>query len=899
MPIPIRLRSLSLLPALLLALLSIPAPARAQELSVEKYTLPDGMTVILHEDHSVPQVAVDIWYYVGSKDEPQGRSGFAHLFEHLMFMGTDRVPEGQFDTIMEGGGGFNNASTNEDRTNYYSMGPSELLPTLLWLDADRLEDLGAAMTQEKLDKQRDVVRNERRQSYENRPYGRADLEVYRIMFPVGHPYHRTVIGSHEDLEAARVEDVKTFFGTYYVPSNASLVVAGDFDPATVKPLVAKWFGTLPRGSDVIHPAPGPVSLDGIHRLTMTDKVQFARTEMVYHSPKRFAPGDAEMALAAAILADGISSRLYQRLVYNDKIAVDVDSEQESMLLGSLFRVRATVREGVDPAKVESAIDEVISGFVDKGPTAEELEKQKARLEYAAVSQMQSILRKADRLNTYQFYFGEPNSFKRDLDRYRQATADGVRTWARRVLTQDKRLILRVIPEIEPPEPSPRDGQPAIGKAAAFTPPLPETFELSNGVTVNLWSRPDLPLVTMTTVFPAGAASDPPGEAGLASLTASMLDQGAGSMGAIQFADALDLLGASFSARAGREDSTVRLSCLTRNFGKALALYADALLRPAFDAGEWSRVHDLHVQDLVRDLDQPPVVAQNVAFRAYFGDDHPYSRPVDGTPDSARSITLDEARAYRARLFRPEGAVILVAGDIDARQLREALESALGGWKPDRGSKPLTRPAYPAPAAKTFRVVMVDRPGAVQTVVRFMMPAPSYESPDRKKYDLLGTILGGSFTSRLNHNLREEHGYTYGAGCGYVMEPSLGYMTASSRVRTDVTGAALGEFYKEFRGIRNGDVTDEEARKARASERTDLIRSFSGLDGILGSATTLVVNHRPFTGLGDDLAAVSKITAGDLNGIAHAAVPLESGVLVLVGDRKAILPQLEGLKLSEP
>lgn len=894
-----RMKPMILLILLLVALIGSVTGASAQEVTYEKYVLPNGMPVILHEDHSVPSACINIWYYVASKDEPERRSGFAHLFEHLMFMGTERVPEGAFDSIMEGGGGYNNASTSEDRTNYYSCGPSELLPTLLWLDADRLEDLGEAMTPEKLRKQQDVVRNERRERYENRPYGIADLKVYGLMFPEGHPYHIPVIGTHEDLEAATAEDVKNFFSTYYVPSNASLVVAGDFDSEKIKPLIDEWFGTLPRGSDVVHPKADPVVLDGVTRLTLTDRVQFARTEVVYHSPRRFLSGDAEMALAANILTDGISSRLYQRLVYKDELALDVTAFQESMLLGSLFRIRATARPGVDLEAVEKAIDEEIGRFVAEGPTAAELEKQKAQIEYAAVSQLQRLLRKADRLNMYQFFFGEPDSFKRDLDRYRNATRADVQRWARSVLTSDARLFLRVIPEIEAPATSPRQEQPGIGAAAAFTPPTPETFKLNNGITVHHWRRSELPLIAMTMILPAGTSSDPADKAGLASLTADMLDEGAGERSAIEFADALDLLGASFGAAADRGYTSVGLSSLTRSFEGALALYADAVRRPRFDEKEWERVHTLHVQGLIREQDEPASVARKVGMRAYFGDEHPFGRPTGGTPETARSVSLEDAHRHHARLFHPEGAVILTAGDLTADEVKGHLNGALGDWRAGRGSKPLDGPEYPEPASKGFRVVLVDRPDAVQTVVRFMMPGPVYGDASRTKIRLLGTILGGSFTSRLNHNLREEHGYTYGAGCRYVMEPSVGYLLAASTVRADVTGASVGEFLKEFRGLRTGDVTGEEAGKARKSDRMDMIQSFAGLNGVLGTAVTLVRNGRPFSDLGEELAAVARVTEGDLNGLARGAVPLETGVLVLVGDKKAILPQLDGLGLPAP
>ena len=880
-------------------LLLIAPTAIGQDVAYEKYRLPNGMTVILHEDHSLPSVCLNIWYYVGAKDELDRRSGFAHLFEHLMFMGTHRVPEGGFDNIMEAGGGFNNASTAEDRTNYFSIGPAELLPTLLWLDADRLEALGKAMTQEKLDKQRDIVRNERRQSYENRPYGKASLRVHEMMFPKHHPYHIPVIGTHEDLEAATVDDVKNFFSTYYVPNNASLVLAGDFDPAEVRPVIKDLFGSLPRGDDVLHARAEPVELDGVKRLTMTDKVQFARTSIVYHSPPRFAPGDAEMDLVAGVLTDGISSRLYQKLIYENELAVSVRAYQDSMLLGSLFHIVATAKPGVELDTIEQAVDEVINEFIATGPTADELEKQKAQLEYRAISRLQSLFAKADRMNAYQFFFDEPNSFKRDLDRFRKATPADVQRWAAKTLTSDGRLILRVIPALQTAGPNPRDQRREADEVRPFTPLIPETFKLNNGVTVHHWKRSELPLVELTMLLPFGAASDPPVKAGLATLTADMLDEGAGRRSAIEFADALDLLGASFNAYADHESTEVSLSTLTRNFAPALELFADAVLRPKFDEKEWKRVHDLHIQRLRRALDRPTYVANTVAMRTFFGDDHPYSRPTSGTPTTAEAVTLNDIPKFHAQLFRPSNAVFLVAGDLTSDQVKEQLNKLFGAWSDPAEVTALSQPGYPAPANNSLRVAVVDRPDAVQTIIRFVMPGPTYADVNRPKLRLLNTILGGSFTSRLNQNLREEHGYTYGARSSYAMNPSVGYLSASSSVRADVTGDSVAQFLKEFAGVRSGNISTEEAEKARASRRMGMIQTFSGLGGIVSAGTTLVRNDRPFTELGEEMQAVARVTEADLNRLAYNAVPLEQGLLVLVGDKKLILEQLGSLELPTP
>lgn len=865
----------------------------------EKYTLPNGMTVILHEDHSLPVAAVNTWYYVGGKDERRGRSGFAHLFEHLMFMGTERVPGSDFDNIMEAGGGWNNATTSEDRTNYFEMGPAELLPTLLWLEADRLEALGKNMTQDKLDKQREVVRNERRQSYENRPYGNADLRVFDLMFPEGHPYHIPVIGTHEDLEAATVDDVKNFFATYYVPSNASLVVAGDFDPNEIKPLIAELFGTLPRGSDVVHASAKPVTLDRVIRVTETDKVEFARTIMVYHSPAQFKSGDAEMDLGAAVLASGISSRLYQKLIYENDLAVDVNAYQASMLLGSLFFIEATAKSGVSQDTLEAAIDEVVNEFCAKGPTEAELERERAQVEFRTLGSLQSVLSRANQLNSYQFFFGEPDSFERDLNRYRTATVEDVRSWAERTLTPNARLILRVVPQLETPTVNPRDTQPQMASVVPFSPLEPDTFSLSNGITVHYWQRKELPLTQVAVMFPYGTTSDPKGRAGLATLTADMLDEGSGKLSAVGFANALDQLGASFNVSSELETTSVSLSVLSRNFGRALALASEAIQAPRFDSEEWRRVHDLHVQSLKQRLDQPPYVAATVSMRAFFGDDHPFGRPSFGTPDSALTTTLEEAKIFHARLYRPSAAVIFVAGDLPKSDVRTELEKTFGPWRDSKETPGLTPPSFPGTHPTGRKLYLVDRPGAVQTVVRFTMPGASYADPRRVPLQLFNTILGGSFTSRLNRNLREDKGYTYGARSSFTMSPSAGFVTAGSSVRADVTGASIEEFLREFAAIRSGDISNVEAHKTRTTQRMRTMQAFEGLSGIIGAGMNLVRNGQTFSQLAQDLDAMAQIGSAELNRLAYDAIPLDQSVLVLVGDRGRILEQIKGLDLPEP
>jgi predicted Zn-dependent peptidase len=873
----------------------VAALAVGQDVPVEKYRLPNGMTVILHEDHTVPVATINIWYRVGSKDEPARRSGFAHLFEHLMFMGTKRVPNGQFDQIMETGGGNNNASTAEDRTNYYSIGPSNLLPTLLWLDADRLEALGDNTTKEKLDLQRDVVKNERRQNVENSPYGKAYEAINSIMFPADHPYGHSVIGSMQDLSDAELQDVKDFFATFYVPNNASLVVAGDFDSKKIKPLIDQWFGSLPRKDDPPRPYVPAAKLDGVVRRTVIDQVQASKVIMTWHSPAAYRPGDAEMKIAAAVLTNGLGSRLYERLVVREKVATEVSAFQESRSLGSLFYVDATVAPGVDPAKVEALIDQELETLKQGGPRPDEMKRIVAQIEYGSLAQLQSIQQKADKLNEYEFYFGEPNSFARELDLYRKATPKAVGDAVRRTLDRDVRLIMRVVPqsEVDAQGSNPRDGQPDIPKEAAFNPPAPKIFALSNGIKVQYFNRPELPLMAVTALFRGGAENDPDDKLGRGRMTAAMLDEGAGTRNARQFQDALDNIGASFRAGADETSTTASLSVLATKFDQGLALYADALMRPRFDAEAFERVQRLSVVNLEQENDDPNTVAQREAFREYFGPNHPFGTPASGTPETVRKLGPDDLRAQYQGIFRPENATLFVAGSLDEATVRAQLEKQFGGWR--AAGNLLTKPKYEMPEGKGLRAVVIHRPGAVQTVVRFVMPAPTYESPDREGLRNLGTILGGSFTSRLNQNLREDKGYTYGAGGGFILYPEVGYLVASSAVRADVTGASIKEFFTEFDRLGKGDVTEGEAGKAASTRRADIVSSMGSLSGLLSLAVTYAQNGRPFSAVGDDLQALGRLQAMELNELARRSIPVDQALLILVGDKDAILEQLKAVR----
>ena len=434
--------------ALLLLLLTSSAESAPLKIPHEKFRLKNGLTVILHHDPRLPQVAVNLLYRIGGRDDPAGQSGVAHLFEHLMFMGTDRVPEGRIDRIMEGAGGWNNAYTSQDQTVYYDVGPDRLLPTLLWIEADRMATLAGALTDKKLDLQRDVVINEYRQSYENAPYGRAWLELPPLVFGEDHPYGRPVIGSLEDLRQVKVADLRRLFTRHYSPRNASLVVAGKFNPARARQLVEKYFGWIPsraaprraRAPETVAPARAAAV-----RRTIKDRVKLPRLYMVWRSPAHMAPGDAEMDLAAEVLSEGKQSRLYQALVYEKRVALDVTAYQESRALGSQFVVRATAQEGITLDTLEQAVARVLADFRAAPPSEKELARARNNFEVQFVRRLERLRNRAELLNTYENRTGQPDYVEQDLARYRAVTRQGIHDQVKTTLSPTKAVILRVVP----------------------------------------------------------------------------------------------------------------------------------------------------------------------------------------------------------------------------------------------------------------------------------------------------------------------------------------------------------------------------------------------------------------------------------------------------------------------
>jgi len=885
---------------LVLALLAGLAPlaVSALEVECETYSLPNGLTVILHEDDTLPQVVVDTWFYVGSKDDPPGRSGFAHLFEHLMFMGTERAPGSSYDDIMEAGGGANNAGTGMDDTVYYSWGPSSLLPTLLWLDADRLDGLARAMTQSKLDLQREVVLNERRQNYENAPYGVAAFIIPDALYPQTHPYHNSGIGEPADLAAATVDDVVSFFDAYYVPANASLVVAGDFDAEVVKPLIARTFGAVPTRPPGARRTAPPVTLERELRRIATDRVEAPKLYLVWPSPAGYDDGDAEMDLIADILGDGPSSRLHQRLIMTDRTAREVEVYQASGLLGSEFHVEVTALAGGDLEGIKRAVLEEVATLTAGGPTAGELERVKAATEASFLRGMEDLRARADSLNEYRFHFGKPDSFARDLARYTSVDAASLMRWAGQVLGEG-RLDLRILPLDAAVEGANLDQRPADFPEPTHQPPLPQRFTLGNGIPVDVVSRPGSGLFQGALLVAGGEGAVAPAQAGLASLTATMLTAGAGGRSAAELANAVASLGARLSASASLHETTVTVRGLSSRLQPTLDLYADAVLRPNLMPADFDRERDLALEDIRARGEDPRTVAFLTGSSLLYGPEDPRGRPADGYLDTVGRLTLDDVRASLPRLINPGQARFVFVGDFEPAALRAELDRRFGAWSAPAAAPP----ALPAPAVRAAspRIVLVDRPAAAQTMILLARPVPApADEVERAARECLNTLFGTTFTSRLNRNLREEHGYTYGARSAFSQRANQYELYAWSSVSSEVTTAALGEFRNEFQGMASGDVTADELAKAVRTVRYDLVGTAETTGSLAGSLTELAANGRPLDAIATSLATLEHVDLAAVNALARSGLyDWESLLVVLVGDAASVTKQLEAAGFPPP
>lgn len=871
------------------------------ELSYETYTLPNGLRVILHEDHALPVVAVNVWYHTGSKDEKPGRTGFAHLFEHMMFQGSQHHDADYFLPLQKAGGTVN-GSTTQDRTNYWENVPSDQLERALWLEADRMGWLLPAMTQERLDNQRDVVKNEKRQG-ENQPYALVrDLRL-QLMYPEGHPYRWPVIGSMDDLSAASLEDVKEFFRLYYAPNNASLCVAGDIDPAATRVLIERYFGPIPAGRPVQRLQAWLPQMDGEVRAVAEDDVELARLYLSWHTPGQFQPDEAELNLLADVLSDGKTSRLYRALVYDRELAQDVAAYQQANELSGMFMVQVTARPGVGLAELESVVDQEIARLQEHGITKEELALAQASYETGFVRRLQRVGGfggKADLLNRYLVMAGTPGYLAQDLARYRAATAVGVRDAARRWLRADARAVIHVVPHgklTSGEDQVARGTMPASAGPVAFTPPRLEATTLANGLEVCLVRKTGLPLVAATLALRSGWSSDPAGKPGTASLTAELLDEGTRRHDAFALETAARRLGAELSTRSSFDASQIAMNLLQQHLDAGLALMAEVAREPSFPPAEFERQRKLALGRIQQESVQPTAVAMKLLQEKVFGPGHAYAQPFSGsgTAVGLAALTPADVAEFHRTHYVPGNAVLCLVGDLTLEQARAAAERVFGDWPAGTAPAAVVPPAQPDRSARIF---LVDRPGAQQSAITAAYPGVRVGDPDRVPLEILHTALGGQFASRLNMNLREDKGYTYGARTQIGAFVGGGFFGASTQVQTQHTAASVTEILREFADLDGArPLAGEEQRNCVNQMILAFPQDFETYQGVAGRVAQLVTSGQPRDDWQTYATRVEAVTEADLRRVAHEQIRADDLVFVIVGDRARIEDDLRALGIG--
>lgn len=897
-----------------------PHPAPAHKLPViafEKYTLPNGLTVITHVDHRLPLVAVDLWYHVGPLNERPGRTGFAHLFEHMMFEGSEHVGEKAHIKYVQGAGATDvNGTTDFDRTNYFETMPSNQLELALWLESDRMGFLMEGLDRKLLTNQRDVVRNERRQG-EGQPYDVADEAVYHQLFPKDHPYYGEVIGSHADIESARVADVRDFHQQFYTPNNASIAVAGDFDPVQLKALLTKYFGPIPRGPKVapVHVVTPPITAQ--RRATITDTVQLSRLSVAWLTPPAYTPEAYSASTAVFALGGAKASRLDQALVIKAQIAQSVTCDVTALKLTGIASCDITAKPGVKLEDLEAAFWKELGKLQQDGPTAEEVKASKALKLTSKISGLQRLGGfggVADTLDEYNQYTGDPGFLPKDVAMTEAVTIASTKAAAEKFLSKDSAVVVYCVPgkkvlQDVPRSPADTDAnvkivnpytpefeksqewrknKPAAGPASAIHLPVPAEFTLDNGLKALVVEEHALPLLTAELVSRAGSENNKPATAGLATLVSEVMGDGTQSRSLEKLAEDQESIGTHITTTAGMDSSAVGMDVLTQNSGGGMELLSDVALHPAFRSADLERRRKQRLVLISQETDNVFRMALRVGPKLLFGD-QPYGLAGNGTIESVKAITPEDIANFYQHHYGPNDSVLVFSGDVTRAEAEKLARQYFGKWSSQAEAAPQI-PAPPAPPST--HVVIVDKPGAPQTALFALGDGVPETSPDSELLEVLDYTLGSSFGSRINMNLREVHGYTYGAFSGFNTFRDGGFFYAGSLVRTDVTAPAAKEMMSEIRNFPGHPSTPEELAAAKEASIRSLPGKFETNSAIAHAVHNLFLYDRPLDYYAKLPAKYQTITEADIARAANQYLHPDQLIVVAAGDRAKIEPGLK-------
>jgi zinc protease len=872
------------------------------DIPFQKFALPNGLTVIVHEDHKAPIVAVNVWYHVGSKNEKPGKSGFAHLFEHLMFNGSENFNNDYFQAMERIGATDLNGTTNEDRTNYFQNVPKSAVDVALWMESDRMGHLLGVIDKARLDEQRGVVQNEKRQG-ENQPYGVAYELATKSTYPAGHPYSWTVIGSMEDLNAASLEDVKDWFKTYYGAANATIVLAGDIDVPTAKAKVEKYFGDIPAGPPVARHQTWIAKRSGTHRQRVEDRVPQARIYKIWNVPQNGSPEFEFLNLVSDVLGAGKNSRLYTRLVYRDQIATAVSSSVDPKEIGGQFNIEVTARPGEDLAKIEKAIDEELARFLAEGPTEKEM--QRIKTQYVAsfvrgIERIGGFGGKSDILAQNQVYFGDPAHYKTTLRRVREATAQSLLNTAKQWLS-DGVYILEVHPFPQYKTISSdvdRKKLPEPGAAPEVKFPDLQRATLSNGLKVILAERHSIPVMNFNLLVDAGYAADQFAAPGTAKLAMAMLDEGTKKRSSLQISEELALLGATLGSGSNLDVSTVSLSALKANLDASLDIFADVVLNPSFPEEDFKRLQKQQLDGIQAEKAQPVQMALRVFPQYLYGKNHAYGNPLtgSGTNASVSKLTRADVEKFHQTWFKANNATLVIVGGTTLAEITPKLEQLFKDWQ--KGEVPKKNVGQVSQQAKPL-VYLMDRPGSLQSIIFAGHVVLPKANPDEIAIETMNNILGGTFTSRINMNLREDKHWSYGAFTILFGARGQRPFIAYAPVQTDKTKESAVELGKELREVLSTKpITDEETAKAVSNQTLELPGSWETMNAVGASIADIVRYGLPDNYYQTYAEKIRQLKTPQLSAAAQKLLVPDKLVWVIVGDRSKIEAGIRELNLGE-
>ncbi|MDB9830192.1 insulinase family protein [Gammaproteobacteria bacterium] len=887
-------------------IISIQASSLAElpEIKYESFKLDNGLTVIVHEDKKVPMVAVNVWYHVGSKNEKLGKTGFAHLFEHLMFNGTENYNNEYFEPFEKIGSTDQNGTTNSDRTNYFQNVPTNALDLALWMESDRMGHLLGVVDQEKLDEQRGVVQNEKRQG-ENQPYGKAFTRISESAFPKGHPYSWSTIGSMDDLDAASLEDVQDWFKTYYGPNNAVLALAGDIDLETAKLKVAKYFADIPSGPPLIKPEKWIAKRSEEKREVMFDDVPQARIYKIWNVPERDTEAAAHFDLASSVLVGGKNSPLYKELVYEQQIATSVSSFYYDREIAGMFFIVADVVAGVDPATVETAMDDVMAEFTKRGPNPKLLKAEKTKILAGFIRGIQRIGGfggKSDLLATCQTYTGDPGCYQKNAAYLDAVTPSKMKaTFAKWI--DDTPYVLTILPtdkySVNETDLDRSAGIPFPTEKVEFQFPALQTATLSNGAKVVLAQRKGVPLVEMNFQFNFGYAQENNDELGYTNFMMGMLNEGTKKYSSLEFDEVLDSLGSNLGFGSGLDTSVATLSSLKANLSQTLDLAKEALINPTFPEKEIERIKKETLAGIIQEENRPASIAYRNIGKLLYGDNHPYGKPLTGSgiSETISSITRANIMDVHSRAINSAHLTFAVAGDIEMDELVDLLESKFGDWSAnsDSGLKALTTVELP----NTRTIYLIDKPNAQQSYIVAGQLLPPSATDEEIEIDYMNYAIGGSFTARLNMNLREDKSWSYGVRTRLGDAKGQRAMLVTAPVQTDKTSESMAEIVKEYSDyLSTKPITQDELAKGKASKTLRLPGQFETLGALKGGVSGIVTYDRDLDYLDQLPALLDEPSLTQVQAKAQKYIKPNQWTWLIVGDLSKIEEPIRALGLGE-